>query len=152
MKICEVVASLNSGKTIVEIAKELSITKETTLEEKLNRAAVYYNQEIMCWEYVGEFPEKSLSRDITSRIDELQIDKPFIRNRKGMVDDANDVLFNVFKDYQSIWWADFNVRKTVFFQEDFYSELKKYSVDNKLKLNVFINILIKKGLEAYKIK
>lgn len=151
MKIKTVVEELNKGKTIAEMTSELTLQKESLLTEKLNRAAVYLNEENEKWEYRGENVEKSLERDITRKVKCLAVDAPFVKS-ENKVDVKTDDLFKLFQEYQSIKWANLNTRKTVFFEAEFYEHLKIYAVENGFKLNTLITILIKKGLESYNIK
>lgn len=151
MLIKDAIEYLNSGNTILDLAAKLCVKKESLIVSKLNRAAVYYDEVKSKWEYNGVFPEISLTRDLTKRIDKLEIDSAYV-NKKIDYKESDEVLFNVFKDYQRVKWKDFNSRKTIFFEEEFYDFLKEYSENNSLKLNSFITILIQKGLEGYKIK
>lgn len=150
MKIKNVIEELNKGKSIATMAKELNIQKESLLLDKLNRAAVYFNEEIDEWEYRGGNAEKSLARDITRKIKCLTVDSAFVNEDK--LDEKTDDLFILFQDYQSIKWSSLNTRKTVFFEGEFYEFLRNYSIENGFKLNALMTVLIKKGLEAYNIK
>ena len=151
MKIQNVIEELNKGKSIAEMTSELKFQKESLLVEKLNRAAVYLNEEVGEWEYLGENAEKSLARDITKKIKCLTVDSPFVYVDEKLEEKTDD-LFKIFQAYQAIKWSNLNTRKTIFFEEELYDFLREYSVENGFKLNALITVLIMKGLEEYHIK
>lgn len=156
MKIGEVIESLNNGTSPQEIAQQLNIKNVNTLNEKLANAAVYLNDENNEWEYVGVIPRKSLSREITKRVQRLQEDKVYLKKelvssvQKNIED--SELLYILFKDYKKVKWNNLNVRKTIFIEEELYSHLKVFSEENALKLNALLTVLIKKGLESYQLK
>lgn len=155
MIIGEVIDRLNNGTNPQEIAQQLNIKNVNILFDKLENAAVYLNDENNKWEYVGIVPEKSLNREITKRVQRLQEDKAYLKKEtatptptpKDLGD--SELLYILFKDYQKVKWNSLNVRKTIFIEEDLYSQLKVFSEKNALKLNALITVLIKKGLESY---
>jgi len=156
VKIGEVIESLNNGTSPQEIAQQLNIKNVNTLNEKLANAAVYLNDENNEWEYVGVIPRKSLSREITKRVQRLQEDKVYLKKelvssvQKNIED--SELLYILFKDYKKVKWNNLNVRKTIFIEEELYSHLKVFSEENALKLNALLTVLIKKGLESYQLK
>ncbi|MGE7696699.1 hypothetical protein ACQKNC_21835 [Lysinibacillus sp. NPDC094177] len=156
MTIGEVIESLNNGTSPQEIAQQLNIKSVNTLIEKLENAAVYLNDENNKWEYVGEVPRKSLSREITKRVQRLQEDKVYIKKElvspvQKYLEDS-ELLYILFKDYKKVKWNNLNVRKTIFIEEELYSQIKVFSEENALKLNALLTVLIKKGLESYQMK
>ncbi|MDI7740592.1 hypothetical protein QMK38_01140 [Lysinibacillus fusiformis] len=154
MTLREVLERLNDGKTVSEIAKMINKT-EDVLKSKLKSAAIVYDFSEEQWKYIGGNAEKSLSRLTTNKIKLLEIDKAYVENEDRNNETTvlcDNMEYKLFKDYLNIDHSLLNEKKTFYLSDDLYTVLKRTSKEKSFKINALLNVLIKKGMEYYKIK
>lgn len=148
-----VVTMLNNQQSIEQVAESLQM-RVNVLTAKLANAAVRLNDEGK-WVYVGENESDSLARNIYKKTYVKLYDRKYVSLNDELKDDESNVS-EVDLDYE-LYKASLNVqsavdKKSVLFEEGLYEELKKLSQMKKIKVSSLINVLIKKGLEHYRLK
>ncbi|WP_188206952.1 hypothetical protein [Alkalibacillus aidingensis] len=153
MTLQEVLNQLNDGILITEVAKRAGIDKEQKLSTKLQNAAIVYNEQNNQWNYIGNSPSISLSREVNKPIKLLKVDRPFVsreeKHQRTNPKEHNDKNYELYANSISVDYSLLKEKKTFFLTEEMYKTLKVISKERSLKINVLIDVLLSKGLEYY---
>lgn len=146
----EVVLLLNKMQSIEEVAIQLDL-RVNVLRAKLKNAAIK-NIDTGEWIYVGGNESKSLSRNVYSKIFAKPYDHVFneLDDKDLEYEVANHLNYlELYKD--SLLVKDPIDKKSILFEAGLYNELRLLSQNSSIKMNKLVNVLVKKGLEYYRI-